>query len=96
MPKHNNTTTVIISNDAMKDVIKIVKSLEDSGSLLKGVSDTIQNEAKQQKRGFLSRSLGTLGTSLLGDILASQERIIKWAGDVVIAKRQGWGFIRAG
>ena len=77
MPKHNNTATLITSNDAMKDVIKIVKSLEDSGSLLKGVSDTIQNEAKQQKRGFLSRSLGTLGTSLLGDILASQERIIK-------------------
>ena len=96
MPKHNNTATLITSNDAMKDVIKIVKSLEDSGSLLKGVSDTIQNEAKQQKRGFLSRSLGTLGTSLLGDILASQGRIIKWAGDVVIAKRQGWGFIRAG
>ena len=73
MPKHNNTTTVIISNDAMKDVIKIVKSLEDSGSLSKEVSDTIQNEAKKQKRGFLSRSLGTLDTSLLGDILASGE-----------------------
>ena len=53
----------------MKGVIKIVKSLEDSGSLLKGVSGTIQNEAKEQKRGFLSRLMGTLGASLLGDIL---------------------------
>ena len=94
--KHNNTTTLIISNDAMKDVIKIVKSLEDSGSLSKVVSDTIQNEAKEQKRGFLRRLLGTLGASLLGDILASQGRRIKRAGDVVIAKRQGRGFIRAG
>ena len=71
LPKHNNATTLIISNDAMKGVIKIVKSLEDSGSLLKGVSGTIQNEAKEQKRGFLSRLMGTLGASLLGDILGS-------------------------
>ena len=45
-----NTTTLIISNDEMEDIIKIVKSLEDSGLLLKGVSETVQNEAKEQKR----------------------------------------------
>ena len=55
------TTTLIISNDEMGDMIKIVKSLEDSGLSLKGVSETIQNEAKEQKEGFLSMLLGTLG-----------------------------------
>ena len=50
----------------MKDILKIVKSLEDSGLLLEGVSETIQNEAKEQKGGFLSMLLGTLGASLLG------------------------------
>ena len=48
----------------MEDIIKIVKSLEDSGLLLKEVSKIIQNEAKEQKGGFLSMLLGTLGTSL--------------------------------
>ena len=56
----------------MKDIIKIVKSLEDSGLLLKGVSKTIQNEAKEQKGGFLSMLLGKLGANLLGNILASK------------------------
>ena len=50
--------------------MKIVKSLEDSGLLIKGVSETIQNESKEQKQGFLSMLSGTLGASLLGNILA--------------------------
>ena len=58
-----------MSNDEMKDIIRIVKSLEDSGLFLKGVSKTIQNEAKEQRGGFLSMLLGTLGASLLRDIL---------------------------
>ena len=65
---HNNTT-LIISNGEMDDILKIVKSLEDSGVLLKGFSETIQNEAKEQRGGFLGISLGTLGASLLGDLL---------------------------
>ena len=77
----------MISNDEMKDIIKIVKSLEDSGLLLKGVSETIQNEAKKQKRGFLSMLLGTLSASLLGNILAG--RRITRAGEGVI--RAGYG-----
>ena len=56
----------------MEYIIKIVKSLEDSGLLLKGVRETIQNESKEQKEGFLSMSLGTLGASLLGNILAGK------------------------
>ena len=57
---HNNTT-LIISNDEMDGILKIVKSLEDSGVLLKGVSEIIQDEAKEQRGGFLSMLLGTLG-----------------------------------
>ena len=71
----------------MKDFIKIVKSLEDSALLLKGVSETIQNEAKEQKGGFLSMLLGTLGASLLGNILVGKG--INRAGEGVI--RVGYG-----
>ena len=57
----------------MEDIIKIVKSLEDSGLSLKGVSETIQNETKEQKGRFLSMFFGTLGASLLGNNLAGKE-----------------------
>ena len=80
----SGTTTLIIPNDEMEDIIKIVKSFEDSDLLLKGVSETTQNEAKEQKRGFLSMLLGTLGASLLGNILAGKGM-----------NRAGEGFIRA-
>ena len=60
---HNNTTTLIISNDEIEDIIRIVKSLEDSGLLLKGVTETVQNEI-EQKGGFLSMLLDTLGAIL--------------------------------
>ena len=50
--------------------MKIVKSVEDSGLLIKGVSETIKNEAKEQKGGFLVMLLGTLGTSLLRNMTA--------------------------
>ena len=86
---HNNNTTLIISNDEMDDILKIVKSLEDSGVLLKGVSETIQNEVKEQREGLLSMLLGTLGASLLGDILSKG-----LSGKDVI--RAGEGTIRAG
>ena len=66
---HNNTTLIIL-NDEMDDILKIVKSLENSGVLLKGVSETIQHEAKEQRGGFLSMLLGTLGASFLGDVLS--------------------------
>ena len=56
----------------MKDIMKIVKSLEDFRLLLKGFSETIQNEAKEQIGGFLSMLLGTLGTSLLRNILTGK------------------------
>ena len=65
----SGTAALMILNNEMEDIIKIVNSLEDSGLLLKGVSETIQNEAKEQKGGFLSMLLGTLGASFLGNIL---------------------------
>ena len=68
-------TTLIISNENMEDLIKIVKSLEDSGFLLKGVTESVQNEVKEQKGGFLSLLLGTLGASLLGILLKEKKYI---------------------
>ena len=56
----------------MENIIKIVKSLEDFSLLLKGVRETVQNEAREQKRGFLSMLLGTLGASLFGNISAGK------------------------
>ena len=58
-------TTLIISNDEIHDIIKIVKSLEDSGLLGKGITETVQNEVNEQKGGFIRVLLGTLGASLL-------------------------------
>ena len=68
----HNTTLIIVSNDEMKYILEIVKSLEDSGLLLEGVSEAIKNKAKEQKRGFLSMLLGTLGASLLGNMLVGK------------------------
>ena len=62
-------TTLIISNEEMNDIMKIVKSLEVSNLLIKNVSETIQNETKEQTEGFLSMLLGKLGSSLLGNLL---------------------------
>ena len=83
----NSSTILVISNDGMKDIAEIVEFHEGSGLLPKGISETIQNEAKWQKGGFLSMLLGTLGASLLGNILADKG---------AIAKRQGRGINRAG
>ena len=85
---HNNTT-LIISNDEMDEILKIVKSLENSGVLLKGVSETIQHEVKEQRGGFLGMLLGTLGASLLGDVLSKD---LSCKGVI----RAGEGTIRAG
>ena len=59
----------------MNDIMKIVKSLEESGSLIKGVSETIKNKAKEHKYGFLSMLLGKLGASLLGNLLRGKGTI---------------------
>ena len=84
---HPSSATLLLSNNEMEYIIKIVKSLEDSGLLLKGITEKIQNEVKKQKEGFLSMLLGTLGADLLGNILACKG---------VIATSQGRGINRVG
>ena len=90
---NDNTTTIIISNDEMKDIIEIVKSLEDSDLLLEGVTETVQDEVKEQKGGFLSMLLGTLGANLLGNILSGRGAIATSQGRGV--NRVGEGIVRA-
>ena len=72
--------TLIISNKELEDIMKIINSLDDSGLLIKGVSETIKNEARGQKEEFLGMSLGTLGASLSGNLLT---------GKVIIRARKG-------
>ena len=89
-----NNITLIISNDEINYIIKIVKSLEDSGLLLKGVTETVQNEVKEQKGGYLSMLFGTLGASLLGNRLT--EKGIYRAGKGKGINRAGERIVRAG
>ena len=65
-------TTIVISNEEMNDIMKIVKSLEESGLLIKGVSEAIKNEAKEQKGRYIGMLLGTLGAILLGNLLTGK------------------------
>ena len=78
----SENTTLIISNKDMEDLIKIVKSLEDSELLLNGVTESVKNEIKEQKSGFLSMLLGTLGASLLGNLVAGKG--VDRAGDRIV------------
>ena len=81
----SGTTTLIISNEETYDIMKTVQALEDSNILLKGVTKTIKNGTKEQKGGFLSMLLGTLGASLLGNLLSGKGTV-----------RAGEGIVRAG
>ena len=83
----SGTTTLVISNEEINDIMKIVQALEDSNILLKGVTKTIQNETKEQKVGFLSMLLGTLGASLLRNLLTGKETVR--AGEGTIRARYG-------
>ena len=71
--------------------MKIVQALEDSNILLKGVTKRIKNEAKEQKEGFLSMLLGTLGASLLGNLLLGKGIVRAGSGN-----KKGKGIVRAG
>ena len=77
---------LMIDNEDMNDIMKIIKALEKSGILLSGVGKTIENEVKEQKGGFLSMLLGTLEASLLGNLLTGGKGIM----------RAGEGIMRAG
>ena len=65
----SRVAALIISNKEMNHIMKIVKSLEELGLLIKGISETIKNDAKKQKSGFLGKLLGTHEASLLGSML---------------------------
>ena len=82
---HGSGIKLIIEEEDMQDIIRIIKELENSDILLKGVSKTIENEIKAQRGGFLSMLLGTLGDSLLGNLLTGKGII-----------RAGEGIVRAG
>ena len=81
----SETTALILSNEETQYIMKTVKSLEESGLLIKGISQTIKNEAKEQKLGFLPMLLGTFAASMLGSALTGRGVI-----------RVGEGTIRAG
>ena len=87
----SGTTTLIILNEKMNDIMKIVQALDDSNILLKGVTKTIKNESKYQKGSFLSLLLGTLASSLLSGTLTGKDIVRAGFGS-----KQGEGTIRAG
>ena len=84
-------TTLIISNEKMNEIMEIIQALEDSHILLKGATKTIKNDINEQKGGFLGMLLGSLGASLLGNMLA-EKRIVR-AGS---GNKNGKGIVRAG
>ena len=82
----SRVTTLIISNEEINDIMKIVNTLKESGLLIKDVSETIKNEAKEHKGGFFSMLLGTLGTSLLGNLLAGKGSIRAGEGMIRVSE----------
>ena len=88
----SGNTTLIISNEELNDIMKIVNSLEGSGLLIKGVSQAIKNEAKEQKGRFLRMLLGTLVGRLLGNLLTVKGTIRAGGGTIRAAE----GTVRAG
>ena len=85
---HGSGVKLIIEQEDMKGIMKIIKVLENSGILLKGVSKTIKNETKEQRGRFLSMLLGTLGASLLSNSLTGRKGIMR-AGDGIVSAGAG-------
>ena len=83
----SGTTALIISNEEMEDIMKIVKSLEESVLLVKVISETTKNETKEQREGFLAMLLGTLAAILLGSTLTGKGAIQKQLSRGVLSKR---------
>ena len=85
---HGSGVKLIIEQEDMNDIMKIIKAIENSGILLNGVSKTIKNETKEQRGGFLSMLLGTLGAILLGNLLTGGTGIVR-AGDGIVRAGEG-------
>ena len=92
---HGSGVKLIIEQEDMKGIIKIIEALENSGILLKGVTKTIENETKEQGGGFLSMLLGTLGTSLLGNLLTGGKGMMRAGEGSVASRAKGEGIVRA-
>ena len=92
---HGSGVKLIIEQEDMNDIMKTIEALENSGILLKGVSKTIENETKEQKGGFLSMLLGTLGASLLGNLLSGGKGIMRAGEGSITSKAKGEGIVRA-
>ena len=93
---HGSGVKLIIEQENLKDIMKIIKALENSGILLKGVSKTIKNETKEQRGGFLSMLLATLGASLLGNLLTNGKGIMRAGERSITSRAKGEGIVRAG
>ena len=93
---HGYGVKLVIEQEDMNDIMKIIEALENSGILLKGVSKTIENETKEQKGGFLSMLLGTLGASLLGNLLTGGKGIMRAGEGSITSRAKGEGIVRAG
>ena len=91
---HGSRVKLIIEQEDMNDIMKIIEALENSGILLKGISKTIENETKEQRGGFLSMLLGTLGASLLGNLLTGGKGMMR-AGDGIVRAGEGSATSRA-
>ena len=85
---HGSGVKLIIEQEDMNDIMKIIEVLENSGILLKGVSKTIENGTKEQRGGFLSMLTGTLGASLLGNLLTGGTGMMK-AGEGIVRAGEG-------
>ena len=85
---HGSGVKLIIEQEDMKDIMKIIKALETSGILLTGVSKTTENGTKEQRGGFLSMLLGTLGASLFGNLITGGKGIVR-AGDGIVRAGEG-------
>ena len=85
---HGSGVKLIIQQEDMNDIMKIIEALENSGVLVKGVSKTIENETKEQRGRFLGMLLGTLGASLLGNLLTGGKGIMR-AGDGIVRATSG-------
>ena len=94
---HGSGVKLIVEQEDMNDIIKIIEALENSGILLKGISKTIENETKEHRGGFLSMLLGTLGASLLGHLLSGKgmmragERIVRAGEGSATSRAKGEG-----
>ena len=93
---HGSGVKLIIEEEDMKDIMKIIEALENSGILLIGVSKTIENETKEQRGGFLCMLLGTLGASLLGNFLTGGKGIVRAGEGSIVSRSKGEGIVRAG